>query len=210
MKSHTKTAIIGLGIMILIFIAGKLMLKNAKKTNPVNTSVSIDSIGVISADKIGYKLVSSIQLSQIKPKGIDICPDGKIIVSGDSTFLKLDSKGKEILRINNTKSGNCVAVSSDNLIYLGAGNHIEIYNTDGLLLNSWEPVSDSSVLTSISVYKNQLAVADAYLKKVYFYNINGKLLQTIGTSDSKEEFSRFIIPSFYFDLAFDASGELWV
>jgi sugar lactone lactonase YvrE len=80
----------------------------------------------------------------------------------------------------------------------------------GKLIKNWEPLNDSTVLTSLAVSDSLLFAADAGNRRVLRYKTNGTFDGSfVGKRDSSD-LHGFIIPSPYFELAVNSYGELWV
>jgi hypothetical protein len=96
------------------------------------------------------------------------------------------------------------------MIYLGIEDHVEVYSNEGKLVKKWESESESSVLTSIAVTSADVFVADAGEKVVYHYDLTGKLINRIGQKDPQNNIPGFVVPSYFFDLGVNSTGQLWV
>jgi len=94
--------------------------------------------------------------------------------------------------------------------FLGAEDHIEVWNSNGIQKNIWETLNPNVLITSIANIDSSVFVADAGNKIVYHYDLEGNLLNEIGRKDSIAGIDGFIIPSPYFDIAIGRDGELWV
>lgn len=200
-------------LLIVIFVIYIVIIEqkvdyNKSEKNPYE--LNLDSLNNIDNTKICYNEINEISVNLNYPSGIAIGIDDKIYVTGDSSLLVIDKSSNLILRKKINKPTRCLAISKDNKIYLAVTNHIEVFSNDCRNLAIWKPQNDSSVITSIALKDNIAYVADGQLNFVYKYNLYGKLLKTIGSSDTTDETSRFIIPSYYFDIALDPEGFLWV
>jgi len=83
-----------------------------------------------------------------------------------------------------------------------------VFDTLGKQILTIESVGEEAFITSIAVQEDKIFVAEAQGKKIIEYSHQGKPVSTIGTRDSNE-LTRFILPSYFFDVAFDSDGFLW-
>ena len=143
--------------------------------------------------------------------GIAIDDQDRLYVSGEKEVFIYDAKiGALISQFKTDSSAYCLSIDEKGHLYLGMPEYVEIRDIDGQLLQQWESINDSAIITSIAVNEESVFVADAGNKLVYHYNKKGQLLNTIGEKDTKNGIKGFIIPSSYFDLLLGKYGELWV
>jgi hypothetical protein len=95
-------------------------------------------------------------------------------------------------------------------VYIGFKNYIGQYTQEGKLVKNWEPLGDSTVITSLAVTDTLLFAADAGKRRVLRYNINGTFSGSFTGKRDSADLHGFIIPSPYFELAVNADQELWV
>ncbi len=134
---------------------------------------------------------------------------GVINVAGDTAVRKFDGSGKMVGEIKLDGPAKCLAVSNDGKMYLGMGNHIEVYAV-GKIIAKWDGIGDRAVLTSIAVDRDDVFVADAGNRVVIRYDKDGKIINRIGEKDPERNISGFVIPSPYFDIAVGSDGLLRV
>jgi hypothetical protein len=104
---------------------------------------------------------------------------------------------------------NCIALNG-NHIYVGMGSRIAHYDFSGKLMNIWKPYSIEGYITSITANEDYVYAADAFNKRILKYSAEGNLIQVIGKKDSVAGTPGFVIPSYYFDIAFGGFNDLWV
>ena len=150
---------------------------------------------------------------------ISIDSHGIIYVAGDKNIRVFDDGGKLLKAIELPEAPMCLAVetidgednASESLkIYVGMKDHVEIYNSEGKSLATWQSLGDKAVLTSIAVSKNNVFVADAGNRIVWRYDSNGKIINRIGDKNADRNVPGFVIPSPYFDLEVGRDGLLRV
>ncbi len=169
---------------------------------------NLDDYKKVESEHIQYWESQNFNIDIEKVKGIAVDSDDNIYVAGTNKINVYDSGGSFIKNIATNTPARAIQIDNNN-IYLGAEDHIEIWNSDGNQIMSWEKVNDKSLITSIAVGDSSVFVSDAGNKVVYRYNMDGVLLNEIGRKDSAQGIQGFIIPSPYFDIAMGRDGELW-
>lgn len=198
------------GVVVLIVVVGIFIIMPDKNTNTNPYEYNLDEYRKIDSSKIGYTEITKINLQIPRPTGISIDEDGSIYITGKENLLIYDKNLKKINEFKMSSPVNCIAAGSNNKLYLAIGEHIEIYDKTGKFIQRWSDLGNKSVITSIAVNNGNIYVADAEENFVYHFNENGVFLHKIGTKDSTEKIKRFIIPSYYFDVAVDPDGKLWI
>jgi len=157
-----------------------------------------------------YKETGQMNPEASKLSGIAIGNDDQVFVTGDDKVFCYDKKGNLVNNFQIDGRVRCIAVSPAGELYLGAEDHIEIWNTTGKLTKKWEAFNQVTIITSIAVNEKYVFIADAGNKLVFRYDHHGNLNLTIGKKDVEKGIPGFIIPSPYFDLLLGRDGELWV
>ncbi len=141
---------------------------------------------------------SRIKAGFERARAIAVNSKDQIYVAGGKAVHAFTSSGKPLpLEIECEQEITAITVADDDSIYIGAGDHIEIFDPSGALKKRWEPIDPKALLTSIAIYKEDVFIADAGNRVVHHFNISG---------GKKESFGDFVIPSAYFDLAISADG----
>lgn len=211
MKSKWILIVVIAATIIAVVMVGKLVVKtNTNNDFPNSVTLPVDSLSRDDSTYHCYNEVRKIILNINFPQGIAISHDDRIYVVGDSSLFTLNSAGILVSRFNIGRAVRCIAAGKDNKLYIGAENHVEVYDTSGTLSKSWKILQDSSVITSVAVNQNRVYVADAQFEYVYIFDTSGKQINKIGSKDTTDEVTRFIVPSYYFDVAVDPRGNLWV
>ena len=151
-------------------------------------------------EQIGEPIATDFQAA----RAIAIDPSGQIYIAGDKSIKIIQGD-----RIELTDEPKCLAVTN-NKIYIGFKNHVEVYDPDGTKLAVWDSLGEDAYLTSIAVSKNNVFVADAGNRVVIAYDTAGKIINYIGRKDKDRNIPGFVIPSPYFDLLIGSDGLLRV
>jgi hypothetical protein len=155
-----------------------------------------------------YRELAPIALPLPEPRAIAAGAGPRVWAAGGTTLVALD-EGREARRLELDHAVTSVAVDHEGTLWVGATDHVERYDRDAGRIAAWPPI-EGALLTSIAVDEDRVAVADAGNKIVSLFDRAGKLLARIGDADEEQGIPGFLIPSPYFDLAIDRTGQLWV
>ncbi len=142
--------------------------------------------------------------------GIAVDQSDRIFVAGKNILKIFDNRGNPLSGFKFEGTADCIALDVAGNVYLGFGDHIEVFDLQGKLQKKWTPGNRESVITSIAISPQNVYAADAGMKVVHRYDRSGKLLNQIGQKDPENNIPGFIIPSPYFDVCIGREGELWV
>ena len=189
--------------------AGRLMRKDpaATGTPPLGDRFKYDlsELAKIDPGLLIYRPVKTIDTGHANAKDMQIGPDGKTyIASGRAvTVLEADGSQRKFVELAETPRG--IAWDDKHRMYVGARDHVEVFDAQGIRLTAWPTIAGTPHITSIAARDDNVFVADAGNRLVMFYNTSGELLGHIS-----QEGHRFIVPSPYFDVRVGPDGLLWV
>lgn len=209
MKKNYIYIIFAVVLFVAIVFAGKYLIKPKYKTNEENPyDLNLEEIGKIPSEKMCNYKSKTIDLNIQKPKAIAIDKNDNIYISGDSSVLVLDKNGSKIKQFSTERMAYSLAISENNEIYVGEQNQLKKYSQTGELLGIVTVISDDAFITSIAISKEKIYLADAESEMVYIYK-GKKRIGKIGTRDSGA-ITRFVLPSYYFDVAIDPDSTIWI
>lgn len=200
--------LIFLAIVIVGIIAADFITKMPDKRPANPYELNIDSFSRVDTSLILYKEQLNFKINFNTPTGI-CYSNNKIYLVGDSRLQIIDPAGKLLSEINLDDKPTCVFVSADN-IFIGNKRSFSILKADGSKSGEWKDFGDSTVITSIAEQAGKVFIADAGKRKVWIFNMAGNKIGEFEGKTSNNQIHGFIVPSPYFDLAFNADGELWV
>lgn len=203
-------------VLFLIFLALIIVLVvvfdfNSSKPgeNSVNPyEYNMDPFSKIDTALIMFNESRDLALSFAEPAGLSIF-DGQIFVVGDQKLQIIEPSGKLVKEIALDQKPTSVFATAEN-IFVGFRKSLAVLNHDGLKIAEWNSFSDSTVITSIAAKSGIVFVADAGKRIIRKFNLQGKPAGIIEGKSGNDQIHGFIIPSPYFDLAFNGEGELWV
>ena len=196
-------AVIIVGIVVADFIS---KMPDKRPENPYEFNV--DAFSKVDSSLILYKEQRNFRLNYQAPTGICIS-NNKIYLVGDKRLQIIEPTGALLSEIDLDNQPTCVFVSDSN-IFIGHKRSVSLLKADGKKIGEWKDFGDSTVITSIAEKSGKVFVADAGKRKVWIFNLEGNKIGEFEGKTSNNQIHGFIIPSPYFDMAFNSDGELWV
>lgn len=141
-------------------------------------------------------------------KSIALDAKGSVYVAGDQSVRVFSASSDLIDEIELSQTPGCLAVDTDGSVFVGLGDHVEVYDAKGQPVASWSSLGADAILTSIVVSQRDVFVADAGNRVVIRYDRDGNVITRIGEKDPARNVPGFIVPSAYFDLALSGDGLL--
>lgn len=196
-------------LAVIFFIAKDLFFSEpGDKTNPYE--YDLDELRKSDSLLVAYKETQQFIPGLEEIHGIAVDLSDRIYVAGLNGVEIYDNTGKIQKKFTLEGTARCINVDKSGNIFLGIEDHIEITYQNGKRVGKWKSESKNSIITSIAITSSDVYVADAGEKSVYHYDRTGKLINRIGEKDPQNGIPGFFIPSPYFDLGIDPSGELWI
>lgn len=209
-----KNSHIFTGIIVLISIAGILyfgysaITDNTRKDQENPFELNLDDYKKNDPVLNQYTERKFVQVPLERLTGICLDRQGDLYAAGEGAVIRFGPDGCEKSRIEISSPVTCLAADLQGRIYLGMGDHIEIY-TDGVKTGHWESMGENSLITSIALSVERIYLADAGSKVIWKFNSDGRLLGRIGEKNPEKQIQGFLIPSPYFDVGIDPAGRLW-
>jgi hypothetical protein len=205
--------VIGFSVALLLtavfLIARDLFRTSSSFTETPCCGDDLTTVKKIDSSLVGYSKIKIIQTGLRNLSGITVNEEGQIFVCGNAVVSVFDSVGQNTNKLKIDTVADCIAVNGSD-IYLGVGAGIAHYNISGRKEDFWKPVDNKGLITSVAVSRNYIYAADAVKKRVLKYTPAGELALEIGKKDTATGATGFILPSSYFDIAFDAFNDLWI
>jgi hypothetical protein len=139
-----------------------------------------------------------------------IGPEDHVYIAADNSVSVLDRDGKRINEIGLGTAARCVAVAGDGTIYAGARDHVEVFDSKGKRLATWDSPGKRTWFTGLTVGENDVFAADAGNRVVLRYDKSGKLASRIGERNKERNIPGLILPSPYLDVKLARDGLLRV
>ena len=217
-RSTTRRTFIRYGILgvatacvaaVAGFFAGRGLRKQPPETGttPLGDQFKYDlsELARIDPSLLIYGPTRTIDTGQANAKDMQIGPDGRIYVAAGQAITVLETDGSQRTLAKLTETPQGIAWDDKQRMYVGARDHVEVYDAQATRLAAWPTIAGTPHITSIAVTGDNVFVADAGSRLVTHYNTGGELLGHIG-----QEGNHFIVPSPYFDVRVGPDGLLWV
>jgi hypothetical protein len=187
-------------LIIIIFIAYIVYdtARPAPDKNVPSAKPLFDSI----PDK--WMVAGEMQVREGSLKAVAVSAAGDIYIGGDSFVSCYSGDMQQVWTLKTPYPVTSLSNSGDT-IYASTVEMILVIGTDGRLRDEWGPFEDKSFITSVTSNRNCVAYADAGNKMVVTLDKQGRVKKIIGQNDGQ-----FVLPSPYFDVALDATGNLYV
>ncbi len=199
-------------VLTVAVVALVVVIATTEKRTEPGASYKLDLKPFTKVDDkdVAFRQTARFALNLDDPSALAVADSGTVYVAGKDAVLLLDAEGHETARHAVKGTPDAMAVAPDGRILLGMRNHVELLDATGKLLAAWKDLGERGYITSIAANADNVFVADAGNRVVMRYDYGGNVLNEMGQRDLKREFEGFVVPSPYFDAAFDQSGELWI
>jgi hypothetical protein len=201
--------ILAVSLAGILFFGYRAIRDDAKEGQLNPFAYDIQSYEESGAELVLYSEEGRIPIALPWVSGIAVGPDDGIYVSGSDSVLIFENDGTPRFSFNTEGPVRCLAVDKNNVMYLGMGDHVEVYDPKGKKQAHWESLGEQAIITSITISTKNVFIADAGNKIVWKFDRSCSNLQRIGGKDEAKDIPGFIIPSPYFDVAIDPDGFLW-
>jgi len=205
-----SVAVIIISVVGILYFGYMAIRANSLRNQENPFEYDIESYKKSGADLVHYIEDGRIPIELQTIYGVSIGPDDRIYVSGDDSILIFNRNGIPHPAIALVNSAYCLSVDKNHDLYLGMGDHVEVYDRRGKRKTRWESLGEEAIITSIVVSKNSVFVADAGNHIVWKFDKSGHRLKRIGKKNEARDIPGLIIPSAFFDVAIDPDGFLWV
>ncbi len=129
----------------------------------------------------------------------------RIFALGDGEVRIFESSGKFLQGWKAPEDARCIALGPDGHVYFGAAAKVEICDAAGVRVGGFAAGENShpANVTAIKIFGKEIFVADAAARFIRKYDLNGKLLGSIGTQGKTRG---FMLPNGSLDFDLTADG----
>jgi DNA-binding beta-propeller fold protein YncE len=196
--------------VLLLGIGGWLILRREReRASKEHYQYDLESLRGAGAELVRYRETARLPTGLTVPRGIAVARDGRIVVAGDSQVVILSAEGKRLGGFAVKGEPGPLAVSGGE-VFLGFGDHLEVYSLAGESKGSWTSLGEKAVITSVAVDGEDVFIADYGNRAVWRFGRGGALKARIGEKDPAKGVHGFIVPSPHFDVAVDPKAGVWV
>jgi DNA-binding beta-propeller fold protein YncE len=187
-------------LIVVVFIAYIVF----DTTRPARIASKDNKTAVYDTLPEKWKIAGELHLDYGSLKAVSVSSSGKVYAGGDS-FVSCYSNDLRLLWNLKTNYPVTALSSFGDTIFASTVELILVINADGKLQDEWGPFEDKSFITSVASNRTWVAYADAGNKMLVILDKQGRVSRIIGQKDGQ-----FVLPSPYFDVALDASDNLYV
>ncbi len=134
----------------------------------------------------------------------------RILVGGSGGIEVFGAGGNPVFRVATGDTVLCITIHRNGNMILGFHDHLQIRSARGDLIRNLPLPDQRCVVTSLASSGEFIFAADAGNRIVYRMDMDGRLLNRIGSRDPALGIPGFIVPSNYFDLLARKDGTVWV
>jgi len=179
-----------------------------KDPNPF--TYDVERLRKTDAKLIHYEQVGHFPGPNPDPHRIAIGPDDRVYIAAGNSVSVLDREGTRVIDIGLSTAARCVAVAGDGTIYAGVRDHVEVFDSKGKRLTTWDSPGKRTWFTGLAVGESDVFAADAGNRVVLRYDKSGKLAGRIGEKNKERNIPGLILPSPYLDVKLARDGLLRV
>ncbi|MCF8357433.1 MAG: hypothetical protein K9H26_01655 [Prolixibacteraceae bacterium] len=201
-----KYFLIFLALLIVVVIVANYINSKPRKAKQNSYEYNVDEYKKVDPELISHKEVRQIKINIGEYGGI-ATSNNLIYLAADSSVKILTVQGQLQSQFSIEDNPRCIGVNNERLI-VGYKDHFTVYTHSGDELFSTGKLTDSTLITSVAFWEENIVVADAGKRRVYIYTQDQKVAEIEGVSGSNNLLG-FIVPSPYFDLAVNTENELW-
>jgi DNA-binding beta-propeller fold protein YncE len=187
-------------LVIVVFIA-YIIYDTSRPPQIEKTEVSASISDTI---PVNWKISGELAITEGSLKAVTVSSSGNLYTGGDSFVSCYTADLRRVWSLITPYPVTSLSVSGDTL-YASTIEVILVIGMDGILKDEWGPFEDKSFITSVASNRSRVAYADAGNKMVVILDKQGVVEKIIGQGDGQ-----FVLPSPYFDVAMDASDNLYV
>jgi DNA-binding beta-propeller fold protein YncE len=199
-------------IFLMVVIVGIIVFDFVSKipdNRPANPyELDVDVFSRVDSSLIQFKESRNFKIAFTTPTAISY-QNNRIFVAGDNRLQVIEPSGKLLSEFNLEEQPECIFVTPDHIL-VGFRKSIELLSPEGKKISSWNSFEDSTYITSIAENKGKIFVADAGKRKIWKFDANGNKIGEFEGKTGNEQIHGFVVPSPYFDLAFNQDQELWI
>lgn len=153
-----------------------------------------------------WSQVKEIKTGLKTSEGMAILSGDRVAVVGEHELRVINGEGKVLASVKLDGDARAVA-SAGGKLYVGVGDHVQIYGEDGTAVATWAAPGMNSVITGIAVGADgQVWAADAGQRVIVQYDAAGKVVGKLGVKDEAKRVPGFVVPSPHLDVAVVGTG----
>lgn len=197
-------------LMVLAAVGAYLIVQRTQESSrqAVGAAVPQSAAALSQTDPrlLHYVEGAPLPTGMQEPHAIAVGPNGGVYVAGDFLVRAFGEDGTPQGDFPVPDVPQCLAVSPQGLLYVGFRDHVEVYDRQGNRQATWPSRGPRGHLTSLAAAGDSVWVADAGRRVVLRYDLQGRLLATLGDRETPGGLARLIVPSPHLDVAVGSDG----
>ena len=179
-----------------------------KDPNPF--AYDVERLRKTDAKLIHYEQVGRFSCPHPTPRRVAIGPEDRVYIAADNYVSVLDRDGARTSEIALGAAARCVAVAGDGTVYAGLRDHVEVFDSQGKRLATWDSPGKRTWFTGLAAGEDDVFAADAGNRVVLRFDKSGKLAGRIGEKNKERQIPGLVVPSPYLDVKLARDGLLRV
>ncbi len=145
-----------------------------------------------------------------EPHRLAIGAQDRLFIAAGSFICVLERDGTAVSEIPLGGVARCIGLAKDGTMYVGLKEHLEVFDSQGHPVATWESAGKHAWFTGLAVSENEVFAADAGNRMIIRYAKSGKVAGRIGEKSHERNVPGLIVPSPYLDVALAPDGLLRV
>jgi len=141
-----------------------------------------------------------VQIDTPEPRDMAAGPKDNVYVGGRDRISVIDRSGKTVRSIEVDGLVRALYVGSDGTVYAATETKVLVIDPAGKTVRSWDIPGEKPVPTDIAADDASVFLAEATDAIVLRFDMEGKLVNRIGTKADGDGFAGFSVPSPFFSL----------
>jgi sugar lactone lactonase YvrE len=139
--------------------------------------------------------------------GVAVDDEDRLHAVGDAAVKIFGAQGDLVRQWPTVQPGYSVTVDGDGLTWVGQWRQVEIYDSQGALVDTWKKPERLGLVSAVAVGPRDVFLADASGRCIRRFDREGRFLNNIGDRHRKGGFD---IPNGVVDFALDGQGLIHV
>jgi hypothetical protein len=202
-ETAARAGAIGLSATALVAAKAQVTRKNPYEYD-------VERLRVVDSKLIHFESIKRFATRQPEPHRMTLGPDQRIYLAAGKRVCLFDREGLPLQDFSVGAEARSLAVTGEGVVFVGARDHVEVYDSKGNPIAVWPKLSGKPLITGIAVGEKDVFLADAGNRIVWRCDRSGKLVRRIGERDTQRNIPGFVVPSPFFDIELGADGLLRV
>jgi len=206
----SRVSFIIAGVALVVIVAALRLRRNPPL--PPATQTSTPAVTALPHMELQYELDDKIDSEMKGLRGITIDANDNVYLAGADAVKVLAADGKRQRTWNIAEAATGIDVDAAGNVYVAHRTKIEVFDNTGKLLRTWgkegKNAGEFSFVCGVTVYEENLFVADAGNRCIHRFDTTGDFIDDIGKRDVERGVDGIVCPSAFLDVIVDKDGIL--